>query len=108
MRVTPRPRRSFVLLGAWLVAVTGCVERVAENRVRSALVDAGLSSANADCMARRMVDRLTLSQLRRLEALRGEMRTLPDYVAAVQRVADAEVVSVTVSSAALCAAGLGR
>ena len=96
--------RACLLIG--LLVATGCVERIAESRVRSALVDAGLSDRNADCMARRMVERLTIGQLRKLEALRGEKRTIADYVIAVRRVGDAETLAVTTSSAALCAAGL--
>lgn len=98
----------FLLALTALFAVTGCAEKIAESRVRSALVDAGLSEHNADCMAHRMVDRLTISQLRKLEALEGEKRSLADYVEAVERVGDAEVLSVTASSAALCATGLAR
>ena len=57
-------------------------------------------------MADRMTDKLTLGQLRKLEALKGEKRTLRDYVAAVNRVGDVEAVQVTASSAALCMTGL--
>jgi len=46
--------------------------------------------------------------LRKLEALQGEKRSIADYVVAVQRVNDAEVLAVTASSAALCATGLVR
>lgn len=97
---------------ASLLLLPGCVQTIAESRVRSALVDAGLGERNANCMAERMVDRLTLDQLRRLERLKaraGERDTdlsLADYVARVRRVGDAEVISVTASSAALCATGL--
>ena len=90
------------------LSLTGCVETIAEHRVRAALLDAGLSEGNADCMAHRMVDRLTIKQLRKLEALRGEKRSVADYVVAVRRVGDAEVLGVTASSAALCATGLAR
>lgn len=91
------------------VALSGCVSKIAEGRVKGALVDAGLSEPNADCMAERMTDRLTIGQLRKLEVLKaakGTRRTLADYVQAVGRVGDAEVIGVTASSAALCAAGL--
>ena len=97
---------AFALLG-------GCVEKIAESRVRSALVDAGLSQRNANCMAARMVDRLTIGQLRKLEQLRarpGERErpvTIDQYVERVRRVGDAEVVAVTATSAGLCAVGLG-
>jgi hypothetical protein len=91
-----------------LLAASGCAEKIAEHRVRSALVRAGLSEGNADCMAERMVDRLTIKQLRKLEALQGDKRSVADYVIAVRRVGDPEVIGVTASSAALCATGFAR
>ncbi len=100
-------RRLFAI-AAVLLATAGCVERIAESRVRSALLDAGLSERNADCMAHRMVERLTIRQLRKLEALQGDKRSLADYVVAVRKVGDAEVIGVTASSAALCTTGLAR
>jgi len=71
-------------------------------------IAAALSDANARCMAERMVDRLTIRQLRKLEALKGEKRTVGDYVAAVRKVGDPEVLAVTTSSAALCLSGFAR
>lgn len=91
-----------------LVLAVGCVSKIAYPRVKSALLDAGLSDRNASCMAERMTDRLSIGQLRRLEALRGEKRSLVDFVDTVRRVGDPEVVGVTVSSAALCATGIAR
>ena len=93
--------------------LTGCVGAIAESRVESALHEAGLSQRNSKCMAERMVDRLSLSQLRKLEGLKareGESKrptTLTEYVERVRRVGDAEALAVTASSAALCSAGLG-
>lgn len=101
-------RRKLLLAVAALVLGPGCVSKLAYGRVKSALVDAGLSESNAGCMADRMTDRLTIAQLRKLEALRGEKRSLADYVMAVRRVNDAEVLGVTASSAALCTTGLAR
>ncbi len=101
------------LILATALALSGCVEAIAESRVRSALSEAGLSDRNADCMAERMVDRLTIDQLRKLEGLKaraGERErpvTLAQYVERVRRVGDAEVITVTASSAGLCAVGLG-
>ena len=97
-----------VLVVVALLAATGCVQKIAESRVRSALLDAGLSERNADCMAGRMVDRLSIAQLRKLERLSGDKRSLTDYVVAVRRVGDAEALAVTASSAALCATGLAH
>ena len=99
-------RAAVIALAA--LALTGCVAKLAEGRVKHALVEAGLSQPNADCMAERMTDRLTLGQLRKLEELRGAKRSVWDYVAAVRRVGDAEVLGVTTSAAALCATGLAN
>jgi hypothetical protein len=96
-----------------MALLSGCVEKIAESRVRSALVDAGLSQRNADCMAARMVDRLTIGQLRKLERLKakpGERErpvTIGEYLERVRRVGDSEAIAVTASSAGLCAVGLG-
>lgn len=100
-------RRLAVLLASALV-LTGCVERIAEHKVRAALVDAGLSPSISDCMARQMVDRLTISQLRKLQALQGEKRSVLDYVAAVRRVGDPQVFEVTAAAGAVCATGFAR
>lgn len=102
-------------LGLALVALclAGCVERIAESRVQAALLDAGLGERTASCMAGRMTERLTIAQLRRLEELkrpsaRARETSLADYLDRVRRVGDAEVITVTTSSAALCGTGLAR
>lgn len=95
------------------LALSGCVQTIAENRVESALLRAGLDQRTSSCMAERMVDRLTIGQLRKLEGLKARKgepvrpTTLKGYVDRVRRVGDAEVLAVTSSSAALCAVGLG-
>lgn len=88
------------------LALAGCVETVKEVSVKSALVDNGISAPVADCMAHQMAKKLTIAQLRRLQALGGDKRGWMDYVAAVRRVNDPEALQVLVSSAALCKAGL--
>ncbi|WP_379547605.1 hypothetical protein ACFCW2_01340 [Qipengyuania sp. DSG2-2] len=99
------------VLGAALV-LTGCIDRVVESRVESALVKNGVSQSNAECMAGRMVDRLTIEQLRKLEGLApqaGESKRpsgVRDLLRRLERVGDTEVLAVTGSSAALCATGL--
>ena len=95
------------------LALNGCVQKIAENRVESALLRAGLDQRTSTCMAERMVDRLSIGQLRKLEGLKARKgepvrpTTLKGYVERVRRVGDAEVLAVTSSSAALCAVGLG-
>lgn len=100
--------RSLVLVAAIALGLSGCVSKLAYGRVKTALTEAGLSDANAACMADRMTDKLTILQLRKLQALRGEKRSLSDYVAAVRRVNDPEVLAVTATSAAVCTTGIGR
>jgi len=99
-------RRASSLALAFVLAAGGCApSKLAYGKVRSALVDAGLSDSNAACMAERMTDRLTIGQLKRLQALQGPKRGLADYVATVKRLGDAELLGVTTSAAALCATG---
>jgi hypothetical protein len=99
--------RATVALG--VLALAACSpSKLAYGQVKSAMMDAGLSEANSACMAERMTDRLTLGQLQKLKQLKGEKRTLFDYVAAVRRVGDSEAIEVTATSAALCASGLAR
>jgi len=91
------------------LALSACApSRLAYGEVKSALVGAGLSEANSACMADRMTDKLSLRQLMKLRALQGRKRSLVDYVAAVRKVGDAEVLAVTTTSAALCSTGLAR
>ena len=100
-------RASAAALAALAIFVTACTPaKLAEGRVRSALLDAGLSEPNAACMAERMTDRLTLGQLRKLQALQSPKRSIADYVMTVRRVGDRDLIEVTVGSALLCASGL--
>ena len=89
------------------LALSGCA--TPETRLRSGLVDAGLSPAMSACMAERMVDRLSLLQLRRLSSL-GSLKgrrivdlTLDQFLHKVRALKDAEILAVSTSSAAVCA-----
>ena len=91
------------------ITVAACTpSKLAYGQVKSAMIDAGLSERNSACMAERMTDRLSLGQLQKLKQLKGEKRSLGDYVAAVRRADDSEALAVTASSAALCGTGLAR
>ena len=101
--------------GVWLFEATTAIaltlaactpSKLAYGQVKSAMIAAGLSEKNSACMATRLTDRLSLGQLQKLRQLKGEKRSLGDYVAAVRRVGDSEALAVTASSAALCASGL--
>ena len=95
------------LICAALLALSACApSKLAYGQVKSAMIDAGLSERKSACMASRLTDRLSLIQLNKLKRLKGDHRTLFDYVAAVRKVGDAKAIEVTASSAALCASGL--
>lgn len=80
-----------------------------ETRVRTALIDAGLSKPIASCMADRMVDRLSLLQLNRLSGLkklRGQdMRkiTVEEFLRRTRSLQDPEILGVVSSSGLICA-----
>lgn len=106
----------FLALVAGVVALgisSGAVDAAVEWRVKSGLMDAGIGEKRATCMAARMTDRLSILQLSKLQNMEAqedeteEPTGLGDYIKRVRRIGDAEVVTVTASSAALCAAGIG-
>lgn len=103
--------RKVLTVLALSLALSGCVQGIARGRVKSALMGAGLSEPVSACMAEHMVDKLTISQLRQLEGLRGlngARRSLYDYVIAVRRIQDPEVIRVTMAAAGLCMSGWER
>jgi hypothetical protein len=93
------------VLGA--LTLTGCA--TPETRLRTGLIDAGLSQRVAGCMAERMVDRLSLLQLRRIGSLaslkdkNASDLTLNQFLHKVRALKDPEILTVTTSSAAVCA-----
>ncbi len=80
-----------------------------ETRVRTALIDAGLSKPIASCMADRMVDRLSLIQLNRLSGLkklRGQdirKITVEEFLKRTRSLQDPEILGVVSSSGLICA-----
>ncbi|MDX2209519.1 MAG: hypothetical protein SFV20_04075 [Sphingopyxis sp.] len=99
--------RTLVLAAVTGALLAGCA--TPETRLRNGLVEAGLSRPLATCMAERMVDRLSLVQLRRLSAL-GSLGDKPlreltpeQFFRKVRALKDPEILGVTTSSAAICA-----
>ena len=100
-------KRAALALVAVSLMLAGCA--TPETRLRDGLHNAGLSQAMSSCMAERMVDRLSLVQLRRLSAL-GSLKdkrvtdlTLDQFFHKVRALKDPEILTVSTSSAALCA-----
>src|SRR3546814_13420232 len=79
-----------------------------ETRVRNCLLKAGLSEPMAVCMAGRMVDRLSLAQLRRLSSLSSiKERTMQDMtidesISRLCALLDPEILNVVASSGLQC------
>lgn len=100
-------KRLFLLPLIAALALSACT--TPETRLRTGLVNAGLSQAIAGCMADRMVDRLSLVQLRRLGSL-GSLKdkrmsdlSFNQFLHKVRALKDPEILTVTTSSAAVCA-----
>jgi hypothetical protein len=89
---------------AVLALLSACA--VPEARLRAGLVNAGLPRPLAACMAERMVDRLSLMQLRRMGDLprARESLSIAEFLHRVRALRDAEILAVTAGSAAVCQA----
>nr|WP_184081290.1 hypothetical protein [Sphingobium subterraneum] len=87
--------------------LSGCASP--EARVRTGLVNAGLPDPLAACMAGRMVERLSLTQLRRLQSLSGLNKvdyrrvSVDEYLYRIRALKDPEILSVTSKAALSCA-----
>ena len=90
-----------------LVALSACA--TPESRVRTALVDAGLSRPVASCMAQRMVDRLSLAQLQKLSRLSGLSKTqigqlsVGELLRRTKALGDPEILTVVTTAGLGCA-----
>ena len=84
--------------------LSGCA--VPEARLRAGLEHAGLSRPMAACMAERMVDRLSLMQLRRIGDLprARESLSVAEFLHRVRALRDPEVLSASAGAAAACEA----
>ena len=92
-----------------LLATTGCVQTIKESRVKSALMEGGLSDQLAGCMAHRMAQKLTIKQLRSLQKVnRAPRHSIAEFITALRQNGDADAVEVTLSSAGLCKTGFIR
>ncbi|HEX7876494.1 MAG TPA: hypothetical protein VF489_07895 [Sphingobium sp.] len=101
-------RLAAVALPAALL-LSSCATVSPESRVRAGLIEAGVSPRMAACMAERMVDRLSLIQLRRIQSLaslrksRIEDMTIDRFLYKVRALEDPEIFTVTSKAAIVCA-----
>ena len=98
-------KRLFLLAPA-LLALAACAV-TPEQRVDSALREAGVPARVASCMAERMAARLSIEQLKELKALSklhqpGEKMGAKHIMRSVEAIGDPEVVRVTTRAALGC------
>jgi hypothetical protein len=92
---------------AILIALAGCA--TPQTQLQRGLINAGLPKTQSACMADRMVDKLSLLQLRRLSSLGnfedeklGDM-TVSRFMRNIRALKDPEILSVTTRAAIGCA-----
>ncbi len=89
--------------------LSSCATVSPESRVRAGLVEAGISPRMAACMAEKMVDRLSLAQLRRIQSLASlrkshiEDMTIDRFLYKLRALEDPEIFTVTSKAAIVCA-----
>ena len=97
------------LIAILLFALASCAQPI-EARIVARLEAAGIPQPMAQCMAKRWVKRLDLSQLRKVERLSSDVSreyknqtlTVTGFIARVDRLDDPEIVRVVTTSAAVC------
>ncbi|WP_242148209.1 hypothetical protein [Sphingomonas sp. BAUL-RG-20F-R05-02] len=102
--VMAKTRRFIPLLV--LAALVGCSSP--EQQLRAGLLREGVPPSIANCMATRMSDRLSLTQMRKLAEIgkAGHARGLDELLHRLRSLNDPRIVDVTTTAAALCALGL--
>ncbi|EQA97003.1 hypothetical protein V475_17255 [Sphingobium baderi LL03] len=99
-------RISFAL--AVPALLSSCATASPESRLRNRLMEVGLPPRMAACMSGRMVDKLTLAQLRKLQSLaslrRAEMAgiTLDVFLHNIRALEDSDIFVVTSKAAISC------
>ena len=100
--------RRRLAIGLTLVATLAACA-TPETRVRRGLMSAGLSEPISRCMAGRMVDRLSLLQIKKLDGL-GKLRkkkagdiSFNEFVKRTKGLQDPEILGVVSSSGLICA-----
>jgi len=98
--------RRFILASS-LLALASCA--TPESQIRTALVGAGLSKPVSTCMAGRMIDRLSVTQLLRLRSLSSlkgqpiERLTVAEFLHKVRALRDPEILGIVTSAGLRCA-----
>lgn len=90
-----------------LLALTACA--TPEARLRTGLMDAGIGPRQSACMAERMVDKLSLIQLRRIASLKNFAKddirgmSIDRFLHNIRSLKDPEILAITTRAALGCA-----
>ena len=101
--------RRIAALSVAILLLAGCASISPEARLRAGLADAGLSPRMAGCMAERMADRLSITQLRQLQSLASLAKadvggiSLDRFLYKVRALEDPEIFAVSSRAAIGCA-----
>ncbi len=99
--------KRVTLILAPLLALSACA--TPQSQLRTGLINAGLSRTQSTCMAQRMIDKLSLLQLRRLSSLsnfRDEKladMSMGRFMHNIRSLNDPEILAVTTRAALGCA-----
>lgn len=99
-------KRIFAILLP-VLALTACA--TPEARLRTGLMDAGLGRNQSACMAERMVDKLSLIQLRRIASLKNFAKddirgmSVDRFLHNIRSLKDPEILAITTRAALGCA-----
>ncbi|WP_157215427.1 hypothetical protein [Flavisphingomonas formosensis] len=99
----------LLLLALPILALSACATMSVEQRVENKLVEAGLNPPMARCMAHRMVDKLSVSQLRQLSQFAGlrhqdgSTLTVDELAYRLRALNDPEIFAVVASAGLKCA-----
>lgn len=99
-------KRTFAILLP-VLALTACA--TPEARLRTGLMDAGFGRNQSACMAERMVDKLSLLQLRRIASLKNFAKddvrdmSIDRFLHNIRSLKDPEILTVTTRAALGCA-----
>jgi len=103
-----RPMRPLILALSAALTLSACATVSPEARVRTKLIEAGVRPPVAACMAQRMVDKLSIAQLRRLQSLSGLNRqsmgamSIDEIAHRLRALNDPEIVTVVLRAGIGC------
>lgn len=108
-RMTTLSFRTAASALAFSVLLASCASLSPESRLRTKLLEAGLSPHMAGCMAERMADRLSIGQLRQLQSIASLRKShtgdlsIDQLLHKLRALDDPEIFLVTSKAALKCA-----